>query len=243
MEKEYIPEKPNILSKVPNSLEKLDPFFNVYQGLVGNNRNILVNYWQNAIREIEKGKHDFKVHQIPLSRIKKLIKTDKDVKMISTEVPILFAKGCDIFITELTLRAWIHAKEDKRRTLQKSDIINAISKSDMFDFLLDIISKDIKNCPKNTEIPIDTLKLDFTPKIQIPATNDIDKTCCQSCCYGSNSPLNIDGKIHKLQHQMDILKQSSYIGHDYNSYSFDIVKSFNINMTNSSLNILKHEKT
>lgn len=62
--------------------------------------------------------------------------------MISAEAPILFAKGCDIFITELTMRAWIHAEENKRRTLQRSDIASALGKSDMFDFLIDIVPRE-----------------------------------------------------------------------------------------------------
>jgi len=40
--------------------------------------------------------------------------------MISAEAPVLFAKAAEIFITELTLRAWIHAEDNKRRTLQVS---------------------------------------------------------------------------------------------------------------------------
>ena len=36
------------------------------------------------------------------------MKADPEVKMISAEAPILFAKGCDIFITELTMRARAH---------------------------------------------------------------------------------------------------------------------------------------
>lgn len=70
------------------------------------------------------------------------MKADPDVKMISAEAPILFAKGCDIFITELTMRAWIHAEDNKRRTLQRSDIAAALSKSDMFDFLIDIVPRE-----------------------------------------------------------------------------------------------------
>lgn len=40
------------------------------------------------------------------------------VQMISAEAPVLFAKAAQIFITELTLRAWIHTEDNKRRTLQ-----------------------------------------------------------------------------------------------------------------------------
>src|SRR5690606_33380398 len=82
------------------------------------------------------------MHQLPLARIKKVMKADPEVKMISAEAPILFAKGCDIFITELTIRAWIHAEENKRRTLQRSDIASALAKSDMFDFLIDIVPRE-----------------------------------------------------------------------------------------------------
>jgi nuclear transcription factor Y gamma len=46
--------------------------------------------------------------------------------MISSETPVLFAKACEIFIIELTHRAWHHTEEAKRRTLQKSDIANCI---------------------------------------------------------------------------------------------------------------------
>jgi histone H3/H4 len=114
----------------------------VNQGLQGNSRDILTTYWQHTINHLETDNHDYKIHQLPLARIKKVMKADPEVKMISAEAPILFAKGCDIFITELTMRAWIHAEDNKRRTLQRSDIAAALSKSDMFDFLIDIVPRE-----------------------------------------------------------------------------------------------------
>ena len=109
---------------------------------MGNYRDILTTYWQQTINNLETETHDYKLHQLPLARIKKVMKADPDVKMISAEAPILFAKGCDIFITELTMRAWIHAEENKRRTLQRSDIASALARSDMFDFLIDIVPRE-----------------------------------------------------------------------------------------------------
>ena len=114
----------------------------VSQGLNGPYRDILNTYWQNQVSKLETEQHDYKLHQLPLARIKKVMKADPEVKMISAEAPILFAKGCDIFITELTMRAWIHAEENKRRTLQRSDIASALAKSDMFDFLIDIVPRE-----------------------------------------------------------------------------------------------------
>jgi histone H3/H4 len=117
-------------------------FNNVGQGLSGKYRDMMMQYWQETINSIEHDDHDFRNHQLPLARIKKVMKTDEDVRMISAEAPILFAKGCDVFITELTMRAWIHAEENKRRTLQKSDIAAALTKSDMFDFLIDVVPRE-----------------------------------------------------------------------------------------------------
>ncbi|CAI5457718.1 unnamed protein product [Closterium sp. Yama58-4] len=70
------------------------------------------------------------------------MKADEDVRMISAEAPVVFAKACEMFILELTLRSWIHTEENKRRTLQKNDIAGAITRTDIFDFLVDIVPRD-----------------------------------------------------------------------------------------------------
>ncbi|TYZ65038.1 hypothetical protein PybrP1_004490 [[Pythium] brassicae (nom. inval.)] len=90
-------------------------------------------FWQSQIQEIaqiDPNAFDFKTHQLPLARIKKIMKTDEDVR------------ACEIFILELSLRAWIHTEENKRRTLQRNDIAMAITKTDVFDFLIDIVPRD-----------------------------------------------------------------------------------------------------
>lgn len=79
------------------------------------------------------------------------MKLDEEVKMISAEAPLLFAKACEIFIHELTLRAWLHTDDNKRRTLQRNDIAMAISKYDQFDFLIDIVPRDEIKPKKESE--------------------------------------------------------------------------------------------
>ncbi|XP_073002996.1 nuclear transcription factor Y subunit C-4 isoform X1 [Typha latifolia] len=98
-------------------------------------------FWANQMLEIEQTT-DFKNHSLPLARIKKIMKADEDVRMISAEAPVIFAKACEMFILELTLRSWIHTEENKRRTLQKNDIAAAITRTDIFDFLVDIVPRD-----------------------------------------------------------------------------------------------------
>ncbi|XP_051991156.1 nuclear transcription factor Y subunit gamma-like isoform X9 [Xyrauchen texanus] len=80
----------------------------------------LQSFWPRVMEEIRNlTVKDFRVQELPLARIKKIMKLDEDVKMISAEAPVLFAKAAQIFITELTLRAWIHTEDNKRRTLQE----------------------------------------------------------------------------------------------------------------------------
>lgn len=105
--------------------------------------SMLQSFWTRATEEIRNlTANDFKQQELPLARIKKIMKLDEDVKMISAEAPVLFAKAAEIFITELSLRAWIHTEDNKRRTLQRNDIAMAITKFDQFDFLIDIVPRD-----------------------------------------------------------------------------------------------------
>ncbi|KAL6057276.1 NFYC factor [Balamuthia mandrillaris] len=121
-------------------------------------------FWQQQMREIEdmssfKGKSG-----LPLARIKKIMKFDEDVKMISAEAPVLFAKACEMFILELTLRAWIHTEENKRRTLQRNDLAMAIARNDTFDFLIDIVPReDIKGKQQGEELVRPAV---ITPELQ-----------------------------------------------------------------------------
>lgn len=104
-------------------------------------RHRLRTFWENQIQEIKK-MTDFKNHSLPLARIKKIMKADEDVKMISAEAPMIFAKACEMFILELTLRSWWNTEENKRRTLLRNDVTLAISRTDILDFLVDIIPRD-----------------------------------------------------------------------------------------------------
>ncbi|KAJ9131496.1 hypothetical protein P3X46_035152 [Hevea brasiliensis] len=101
----------------------------------------LQTFWVNQYQKVDKVV-DFKNHSLPLARIKKIMKADEDVRMISAEAPVVFARACEMFILELTLRSWNHTEENKRRTLQKNDIAAAITRTDIFDFLVDIVPRE-----------------------------------------------------------------------------------------------------
>lgn len=109
--------------------------------------NLLNNFWPKITNDVElMSSTEFasKNPELPLARIKKIMKLDEEVKMISAEAPIIFAKAAELFIQEVTIRSWIHTEENKRRTLQKNDVTLAISKYDEFDFLIDIVPREEK---------------------------------------------------------------------------------------------------
>ncbi len=62
--------------------------------------------------------------------------------MISAEAPILLAKACEMFIIEMTHKAYYYAKKHQRKTLQRSDIAAAIMDTEVYDFLLDIMPRE-----------------------------------------------------------------------------------------------------
>jgi histone H3/H4 len=106
-------------------------------------QDMLARFWTSQNREMDvlniTTEQDFKYHNdLPLARIKRIMKSDEDVRMISAEAPVLFAKACEIFILELSIRAWGAAEKSKRRTLQKEDIEMAIKNTDKFDFLVNL---------------------------------------------------------------------------------------------------------
>ncbi|KAG0438653.1 Nuclear transcription factor Y subunit C-2 [Dictyocoela muelleri] len=102
----------------------------------------LDRFWLKTLSDIEIKPWHYKDLQLPLARIKRLMKVEEEVKMVASEVPILFAKITEIFIQELTLRAWINTEENKRRILQKNDLGAAVRTSDVYDFLIFIIPRN-----------------------------------------------------------------------------------------------------
>ena len=97
-------------------------------------------------------------HLLPLARIKKIMKkSGDDVKMISGEAPIVFSKACELFIEELAQRSWMVTMQGKRRTLNKKDVTSAVLASDIFHFLVNLVS-DSGNSVEATPLEMDTFK-------------------------------------------------------------------------------------
>ncbi|VTZ70016.1 oocyst rupture protein 2, putative [Plasmodium chabaudi chabaudi] len=130
-----------------------------------NNNNMksddMNTFWKNQLDDIINiSPEELKTHQLPISRIKKIMKEDEKIKnsqMISADTPVLLAKACELFIMEFTRYAWQYTEENKRRTLQRQDVIAAACRKDIFDFLIDLISIEDRikytnlNCKENSK--------------------------------------------------------------------------------------------
>ncbi|KAM1061013.1 hypothetical protein PS2_025311 [Malus domestica] len=95
-------------------------------------------FWNQQLFEIQNTPVRKTHHEFPIARVKRIMKSDGKVKLISSETPILFSKACELFIMELTLRSWLHTEESKRRTLQHCDISRALRNDQLLDFLVSI---------------------------------------------------------------------------------------------------------
>ncbi|CAK7344229.1 unnamed protein product [Dovyalis caffra] len=86
-------------------------------------------------------------------------------EMISSETPILFSKACELFILELTLRAWLQTTDCKRRTLQRCDISRAIRQENMLNFLNRVVPCDNQ---KEDEVAKCIEEMESLPNMQMP---------------------------------------------------------------------------
>ena len=110
----------------------------------------LNEFWSEMMEDVQNcgtEMSEFKTQQLPLARIKKIMKSDEDVRMISAEAPVLFAKACEFFILEMTLRAWKVAEESKRRTLTRQDVSTAVNRTEVWDFLADTVPVEEGGAP------------------------------------------------------------------------------------------------
>lgn len=91
--------------------------------------------WKNHNQEVEQ-MTDFKTHQLPVTRIRRVMKAGRGVDLVSSEAPVMIAKACEMFIQDLTLRAWIDAEENDMSTLEPINFYDAICHTSAYKFLI-----------------------------------------------------------------------------------------------------------
>ncbi|XP_057784227.1 nuclear transcription factor Y subunit C-3-like [Salvia miltiorrhiza] len=113
-------------------------------------KEIMQSFWRDRLSEICDAPTDVRSpHTLPLARIKKVMKSDEKVKMISGDTPALFGKACEIFVMELSVRAWMHTQLNNRKTVQRNDVAYAIrDDATLLAFLDDVVPLESHHEPQ-----------------------------------------------------------------------------------------------
>ncbi|KAI9020761.1 histone-fold-containing protein [Phycomyces nitens] len=76
---------------------------------------------------------------IPLARVKRVIKEDKDVSLINAEAIFCVAYATELFMEYLVTEGYQRAKRDKRKTVYYKDLASTVTEVEQFEFLEDVI--------------------------------------------------------------------------------------------------------
>lgn len=105
-------------------------------------------FWAKKNREFQMYQgvpEEFKKHTLPLLRIRNIMKMDEDANPTKVESRVLLAKACELLITDLTTRAWLHSEDRDSNIMSKEDIVNATGSTNMFDCFIDVLNPKTKN--------------------------------------------------------------------------------------------------
>ncbi|XP_063702186.1 DNA polymerase epsilon subunit 4 [Culicoides brevitarsis] len=82
----------------------------------------------------EKEPIERKLINLPLGRVKNIMKLDPDVRLMSGEAIFVVAKATELFIEALTKECMAH-KDPKKKTIQKRDFDQVLASADALQFL------------------------------------------------------------------------------------------------------------
>ncbi|KAJ1265677.1 hypothetical protein BS78_08G094100 [Paspalum vaginatum] len=103
-----------------------------------NGQNMIQEFWRKRQEEIEVIE-DFRERAFPMTRLRKLICAEKGKMMMSFDTPSFLTKVSEIFVQEITFRAWMCAMSHNRGIIVDSDIAEAIASTQSYDFLKDVL--------------------------------------------------------------------------------------------------------
>uniref|UniRef100_A0A1Q3EWN3 Putative dna polymerase epsilon subunit 4 n=1 Tax=Culex tarsalis TaxID=7177 RepID=A0A1Q3EWN3_CULTA len=73
--------------------------------------------------------------QLPLSKIKQIMKLDPDVNIVSAEAIFLVTRAAELFVQNLAKEAYTHTVAGKKKTIAKRDVDMTIESVDTLMFL------------------------------------------------------------------------------------------------------------
>ncbi|KAL9554149.1 hypothetical protein MBANPS3_002949 [Mucor bainieri] len=127
---------------------------------------------------------------LPLARIKRVIKEDKDVSLINAEATFCIAYATELFMEYLVTEAFSKAKKEKRKTVYYKDLASTVKESDQLEFLEDVIptTMTLKDAmAKRKENVTDDTATPSTPPAKKQKTATAKSTTTKSNATASSS--------------------------------------------------------
>ncbi|XP_060660877.1 DNA polymerase epsilon subunit 4 [Drosophila nasuta] len=79
--------------------------------------------------------HEAKLTQLPMARIRNIMKLDPDLQIASNEAVFAVTRAVELFIESLARESFSYTAQSKKKTVQKRDVELAISAVDSLMFL------------------------------------------------------------------------------------------------------------
>uniref|UniRef100_A0A0D9XIG6 Transcription factor CBF/NF-Y/archaeal histone domain-containing protein n=1 Tax=Leersia perrieri TaxID=77586 RepID=A0A0D9XIG6_9ORYZ len=108
--------------------------------LLQQQQRAMLKFWMWSQEQIDLGTDNWKL-TLPTSRLRNVIRARANGMLISADLPVFVTKLCELFIQELTLRAWVFAQSQNRNILLDIDIVNAIVNTESYHFLADVVRR------------------------------------------------------------------------------------------------------
>ncbi|OWZ38278.1 DNA polymerase epsilon p12 subunit [Cryptococcus neoformans c8] len=75
----------------------------------------------------------------PVARVKKIVKADRDIDIMSSEAVFMVSVAAEYFIKHFMEEGYTKARLEKRKLINYRDMANVVARSEEFDFLRDVI--------------------------------------------------------------------------------------------------------
>ncbi|KAI9317649.1 histone-fold-containing protein [Dichotomocladium elegans] len=76
---------------------------------------------------------------LPVSRVKRVIKEDKEVSLVNAEATFCITYATELFMEYLVQEGLSRARGEKRKTIYYKDLASAVGEVEQFEFLEDVI--------------------------------------------------------------------------------------------------------
>ncbi|KAJ6270100.1 histone-fold-containing protein [Bipolaris maydis] len=100
-------------------------------------------------------------NHFPVARIKRIMQADDDVGKVAQVTPVVVSKALELFMISLVTKAAAEAKSRNSKRVGSIHLKQAITKTDRFDFLNEIVSK-VADAPDKSEA--DNMEVDGKKK-------------------------------------------------------------------------------